>query len=432
MNQRWTVELLNISLWLVLGLAVGGFFGHALVGLVAALAYLLLRQYYHLFKMDLWLQSQRLSETPDLPAVCGHITDQVYRLIRRNRRRKQRLAHMLKRFQQSTQAMPDATIVLNDNGEIEWINRAAQQTLGLKGSDTGQRIHNLIRHPAFVQFLDTATEADHLNLPSPVNDRIALDFRIIPYGKGQRLLIARDVTQLQRVQEMRQDFVANVSHELRTPLTVVAGYVETLMDMEDAVDPGTHKILGQMHSQTERMRRIVEDLLLLSRLETTRLDPAGLEPVHVPAMLASIEEDARILSGEEEHHIRLEVEPGLMFNGVPKELHSAFSNLVFNAVKYTPQGGTITIRWYSRGTDKVFEVEDSGIGIDQKHIPRLTERFYRVDVGRSRERGGTGLGLAIVKHVLLRHGGELQIESEPGRGSVFRCVFPQAKLLTAV
>jgi len=269
-----------------------------------------------------------------------------------------------------------------------------------------------------------------VEIPSPVDDKVHLSVQVIIYGDNQRLLIARDVTRLRRLEAMRRDFVANVSHELRTPVTVLVGYLETLEEDAECARRWARP-LALMREQATRMRRIVDDLLMLSRLETEDAGhhPRARQPVDVPALLGRIVEEARALSGPRGHRIGLEAERGLGLAGSEGELASAFTNLLANAVQYTPEGGEIRVRWWSDAAGAHLAVSDTGIGIAPEHIPRLTERFYRVDVARSRATGGTGLGLAIVKHVLQRHDARLHIESEPGRGSTFRCDFPPERLV---
>ncbi|MGM0517630.1 MAG: phosphate regulon sensor histidine kinase PhoR [Pseudomonadota bacterium] len=374
-----------------------------------------------------WL-ARRLPVTVDRKPVMG-VPGLIQARQRRHRRawmrRQRRLIRLLKRYHRSAMSVPDAMVVLSGDREIEWVNDAAGDMLGLKPSDQGLRIDNLLRAPAFVDWLDHGAEQAPLEMRGPGDETRAVSLRIEPYGSGRYLLIGRDITALHRLQGVRQDFVANVSHELRTPLTVLAGYVETLLDTDEEMDPQMQRILSNMHQQADRMRRIVEDLLLLSRLETSQPDEELFEEIDVERLLEPILADARLLSGEEGHRIASEVDVSLRLRGVPRELQSAFSNLVFNAVKYTPAGGRVRVSWGRDDQGRpVFAVTDSGIGIEPRHIPRLTERFYRIDVGRSRSRGGTGLGLAIVKHVALRHGARLKIESTPGEGSCFRVIFP--------
>ena len=379
-----------------------------------------------------WL-ARRLPITVDrkpVVGVPGLIQARQRRLRRAWSRRQRRLIRLLKRYHRSAMSVPDAMVVLKSDWEIEWVNDAAGDMLGLKLSDQGLRIDNLLRAPAFADWLDHGAEQAPLEMRAPGDESRALSLRIEPYGSDRYLLIGRDITALHRLQGVRQDFVANVSHELRTPLTVLAGYVETLLDTDEAMDPQMQRILGNMHQQADRMRRIVEDLLLLSRLETSQPDEELFEDVDVERLLQPILADARLLSGEEGHRIEADMDAGLRLRGVPRELQSAFSNLVFNAVKYTPAGGRVLVSWSLDAKGRpVFAVHDSGIGIEPRHIPRLTERFYRIDVGRSRSRGGTGLGLAIVKHVALRHGARLKIESTPGQGSCFRVVFSAERAL---
>ncbi len=357
--------------------------------------------------------------------VPGLVQARQRRLRRTWYRRQRRLARLLKRYHHSAMSVPDAMVVLTEEREIAWLNLAAIDMLGLSRVDVGLRLDNLWRAPAFTDWLDQGSDQPPLEIAAPGDETRTLSLRIEPYGSDRYLLIGRDVTALHRLQGVRQDFVANVSHELRTPLTVLAGYVETLMDADEPVDPQMQRILSNMHQQADRMRRIVEDLLLLSRLETSQPEEDLFEEIDMARLVEPILADARLVSGEEGHQITSHIDPSLHLRGVPRELQSAFSNLVFNAVKYTPAGGWVDVRWERDETGRpVFAARDSGIGIEARHIPRLTERFYRIDVGRSRSRGGTGLGLAIVKHVALRHGARLNIDSSPGQGSCFRIVFP--------
>lgn len=257
-----------------------------------------------------------------------------------------------------------------------------------------------------------------------------LEINIVPYGNDQRLLIARNITRIKRLEQMRRDFVANVSHELRTPLTVLNGLLETMSDAEDTEQLKYWKRSVQlMNQQTSRMQHIVDDLLLLSRLETSDKKHTE-QPVAIPAMLSAMREEAITLSGNMAHNIQLNADPHLWIIGNEQELHSAFFNLITNAIRYTPEKGTISLRWYADKSGAHFEVKDTGIGIAPQHVSRITERFYRVDIGRSRETGGTGLGLAIVKHAIERHKAKLRIESKLGQGSTFSCDFPYQRYIT--
>jgi two-component system, OmpR family, phosphate regulon sensor histidine kinase PhoR len=312
---------------------------------------------------------------------------------------------------------------LNLQNEIEWANSAARTVLGLKKSDKGQRIPNLIRFPEFNQFLKSGDYSQHLTITSPINGNIVLDIKIVNYGKDLRLLLAHDVTQLKKVEKMRKDFVANVSHELRTPLTVLKGYLETLMDFDEELSPVCLSSFQQMREQTERMQHLIDDLLLLARLETQQKTA---ESVDICRLLQQICQEGEYLSNVNQR-IVLQLETAVKISGNEQELRSAFTNLVVNALKYSPEESLVTVRWYQDGEKVCLSVADQGEGISAADIPRLTERFYRVEVKRNRKQNGTGLGLAIVKHVLMRHDAQLQIQSELDQGSCFTCEFPLSR-----
>ncbi len=421
-------ELWFVGVFALLLLLIGIIAGHpALLLLLGAAAYLVWHL-LHLLRVIRWLSEGRKFHPPDAPGMWNELHYQLYRLQQRHRKRKHKLTGLLNRYQETAAVLPDATVVLGPRGECEWWNDAATRLFGLHSpQDVGQRIDNLVRFPAFTQYLASGKYTEKVNIPSPINGQILLTIRIVPYGRNQRLLVARDVTQIERLEEIRRDFVANVSHELRTPLTVISGFLEALLDTEEALDENWQRPLLQMQEQARRMQRIVDDLLLLARLEGHG-DKLRSESVDVPRLLAALREDAVALSGTKAHRISLEADTGLWLRGNEDELRSAFSNLVYNAVQYTPAGGDIVIRWFADDTGAHLTVQDSGAGIAAHHLPRLTERFYRVDIGRSRERGGTGLGLAIVKHALQRHDAQLAVASELGKGSVFSCDFPSERL----
>jgi two-component system phosphate regulon sensor histidine kinase PhoR len=325
--------------------------------------------------------------------------------------------------------MPDAVVIVSQNDEIEWANPASAQLLGIiYPRDGGLRLGNLLRSPEFARYLRSGVFSDPLELTSPANPRKTVLLQIIPFGASQKLIIGRDVTRLLLLEQMRSNFVANVSHELRTPITVLSGFLETLRGMKQPRAEDLEKHLAIMHEQALRMQRLVDDLLTLSKLETT--PPARHDtPVDVPALLEALRDTAVLLSGERKHRILVEADPDLQLRGDPEELRSAFSNLINNAVRYTPAGGAIELRWQENPDGAHFSVRDSGEGFAPEHIPRLTERFYRIDSARSRATGGTGLGLSIVKHVLVRHDASLEIASEPGKGSTFTCRFPAARVV---
>jgi len=417
-------------------LAIGFVTGQVLLCLSLGLMLYLYWQHQIFRQLLRWLRRRGEGELPDLAGTVEQIAREFDFLRAYNQQRKQKLSGMLKRFQEATAALPDAVVILGENDAIEWANKKAEKYLSIRWpQDGGQRISNLIRHPALVAYLaDTEKQKGdrRLELKLSTGAALHLEFRATPYGDTQRLLVARDISKTARMQQMRKDFIANASHELRTPLTVMAGYLESFEDELRGAGDVREAQVRQMRVQAARMQRLIDDLLQLAVLETTsEADTQAHSIVKVPDLLASIHKEAEIVSGMLEHRFRIETRAGLWLRGNHKELYSAFSNLIFNAVQYSPAQGLIKIRWYEDGQGVHMEVTDSGDGIAAEHIPRLTERFYRIDKGRSREKGGTGLGLAIVKHVLSGHRARLLIESELGKGSTFRCSFPVDKVLRA-
>lgn len=430
MFNPWSAELRRLFVLVFIAVLAGIPLGHPGIFVLVVLGVYLAWHLRNLYRLYSWLHDGHRFHPPEANGIWGDVFHLLYRLQLRNRKRKLRLTSLIKRFQEATAAMPDATVILDADGTIEWFNDAGQQLLGLQpGKDVGQRIFNLIRYPEFTRFLAMGAPDEPLRMSAPADTTLTLSIRVVPYGKDQRLLIGRDVSQQQRLEQMRRDFVANVSHELRTPLTVISGFVETLIDEQGDYPEHLHRSLELMQQQTSRMQHIVEDLLLLSRLETDRNRPPH-EAVAVPAVLAMIQEGVETLVQQKGQILRLDCDHSLWIYGAEKELYSAFSNLVTNAVRYTPDGGNIDLRWYRDQAGVHFEVRDTGVGIAPQHIPRLTERFYRVDVGRSRDVGGTGLGLAIVKHVLNRHDATLRISSAINKGSTFSCDFPESLIVT--
>ena len=408
---------------LILSLILGFFFQNLAPYLLLVLTVILLWHLNNLFRLKSWLEKGKASGIPEGRGIWGKVFNYIYHLQRRNRSQKKKLATALTRFQNAASALPDGIIILSSYGEIEWCNGAAEKLLGIRyKSDSGQLLTNLIRTPEFLAFYDQGDFSDPHFMESPNDTGISLLIRVVPYGNEQKLFIARDMSRLLRLEQMRKDFVANISHELKTPITVLTGYLELIAEDVFADDSPWKEPYEAMHQQAIRMQSIVEDLLLLSRLEIQN-HLLKTEDVNVSEMLRAMIVDAKILSGSKHHKISLQVEEDLWLKGCKDELHSAFSNLIFNAVRYTPEQGFIKITWGTENELAVFSVEDSGIGISANEIPRLTERFYRADEARSRETGGTGLGLAIVKHVLVRHGSDLIIESEFGKGSIFKCYF---------
>ncbi|MDX5150942.1 MAG: phosphate regulon sensor histidine kinase PhoR [Acidiferrobacteraceae bacterium] len=413
---------------LILALFIGFVFGKPVFAILIALLLILAFYLRNIFRLARWLESDVDAEVPGASGAWGEVFDRLYLRQKANREELAELRAMAARFEQAANAMPDAVVILGEEQEIEWINPRAERLLGIhESTDIGQPITNLVRHPGFRALLEKPYSDEEFEMRSPTVMSRYLAVRRVPYGSSQELLIARDVTQLHRLEVMRSQFVANVSHELRSPITVLSGYLETLKDAQESDPAILHKAIDTMYSQAKRMERLVTDLLALSQLET-QVSLPGKTEVNVKSLLESLVEAAKILSGEGHHDIQLEVDEGLNLYGSQTELHSLFANLINNAVRYTPAGGLIKVSWKPEGKGALFAVTDTGPGIAPQHIPRLTERFYRVDVDRSRETGGTGLGLAIVKHVLDRHDGRLNIVSELGNGSTFECRFPAGRV----
>jgi two-component system, OmpR family, phosphate regulon sensor histidine kinase PhoR len=408
-----------------LGAALLGYLlGRPLAWLAAGLAIYLGWHLWHLWQLESWLR-RKLGEPPrDAAGLWGGVFAQLHRLRLQSRARKKRLARVLKEFRKSTQALPDAGVVLDPDNEITWLNDAAQRLLGLRAEDRGQRIENLLRAPEFAAFLGGSMPGRAIRLVSPADESIRLSLQVVPYGENQRLLLAKDITHEMRLETVRRTFVANASHELRSPLTVINGYLDALIE-DDELPQHWREPVGEMARQSQRMQRIIEDLLTLSRLEASAPE-AERDHVDVAGILAALRKQE--LGRSVRPAITLQVEPGIDLLGVESEIYSAFANVIGNAVKYTAADGSVSIDWRLDGEEACLSVSDTGIGIPTDAIPRLTERFYRVDKGRDRATGGTGLGLAIVKHVLQRHGARLEISSELGRGSRFTCRFPAARV----
>ncbi len=441
-----------------LGALVGLPFGHPTGGLATALALYGLSQIFQLLRFERWLRLRSVEEPPDTTGPWAEVIALATRMYRRKQFHKRRVVQLFREFRRMTAAMPDGVVVLNGKDEIQWFNRRAAGLLGLRRKlDFGYPIQNLVRHPAFVRFLEAARTAElgegkallkdpsrdsvrqedssagegepadaSVIIASPLAADRRLSFHLIAaYGMGQRLLLVRDVTREARLESMRKDFVANASHELRSPLTVIAGYLDTLAD-DSSLDATWQGPVAEMRRQTQRMNEIVDSLLELSRLEAAGGE-APLERVDLAGMVAFLRRD--LMSGVvRPGAFEVDVPTPAVLLGAPAEIHSIVANLLTNAVKYTPEGGRIAVQWTVDAAGGHLAVTDSGIGIAPEHLPRLTERFYRVDPGRSRKLGGTGLGLAIVKHALQRHGGTLEIASVEGRGSTFTCHFPPRRV----
>ncbi|ALS99483.1 phosphate regulon sensor histidine kinase PhoR [Lacimicrobium alkaliphilum] len=416
----WLKTLGRLALYFTLVCVIGLYFDVLTEAIAVGALLLLLMHYWNLYRLNRWLWHSKKMTPPKTRGVWEHIYEGIYYLQRRNRNKRKELGNLVKRFREGAEALPDAAVVVDANACIAWCNRLARIELGLSWpEDAGRRIDNLIRHPQFIEFFHQGKFNHPIEITSPTNIDKILEYRIMPYGDKHLLLVARDVTRVTQLEEMRKDFVANVSHELRTPLTVLNGYLE-MFNTDEADYPAEfmQKAFAEMTSQSRRMQNLIEQLLILSRIEASA-ERVYEKMVDVPQMLSAIESEAGALNKVKGHNIRFEVEKNLQVFGIETELRSAFSNLIFNAVHYTPAKGDILVGWQLVGKCAEFFVQDNGEGIAEKHLSRLTERFYRVDKARSRKTGGSGLGLAIVKHVLTHHNSRLEIASEVGKGSRF-------------
>ena len=425
MRRAWLAEL-----WIIGGLfataAVTGYYTGGLLwwlaGAGALYAALNVRNAARQLK---WLNNELDEPPPDAFGLWAEVSHRLYQERREAREAAREAAARVEQHERSMQALPDGIVFLDGNQHIRWSNTAAQRLIGLQEpDDRGQHIDNLLRHPDFTEYRRRGELERFIQIPSPTTPDNVIMVGMVPFSAGEFLLVCRDVTERVRVDRVRRDFLSNVSHELRTPITVLGGYLEMLRDAAaDELPSQWKKPVDAMHDQATRMRHLVEDLLLLSRMESLG-HPDSREEIDINLLATQVRDEAVALSGEREHRIELDVQSGTRVSGSVSEFRAVFSNLVRNAVQYTPARGRIRIEWRVDEDAAWFVVTDEGEGIGSEHLSRLTERFYRVDEGRSREEGGTGLGLAIVKHALVHYDGELEIESEPGRGSRFACRFP--------
>ncbi len=427
LRLAWRQSLIRLTLFYGVALGLGLLVGRPWWALGLATALLAGRAYWRLYRVLRYLDWRRQLRTVDGQGLWAALETLIHRRQTENRTRTRRLVRLLRAYRQAATAMPDGALVIHRrDGRLVWFNKTARQLLGLRypQSLTEPLADVFENQPRVREWLAAAQPDDILSdIPGPADPMLRLSLRLIPYSPTQFLVVVRDVSKLVRLEQVRRDFVANVSHELRTPLTVVHGYL-------DMIEPEEHPELAvmveEMRRQSERMTRLVEDLLTLSRLEAQ--DHLPEEPLAMAPMLVTLRREAEALS-QGRHQVVVEDTAGCDLTGSTKELHSAFSNLVSNAVRYTPTGGRVLIR-FERTADggARLAVTDSGYGIPAQHLPRITERFYRVSTSRSRESGGTGLGLSIVKHVLSLHQARLEIDSEVGRGSTFACVFGLARV----
>ncbi|KDB07196.1 phosphate regulon sensor kinase PhoR [Burkholderia sp. lig30] len=425
MNIIWARFLVSLVLLVLLSVLIGVFAGLT-AGLAFALVMLVAQGFFSTFHTQrLWrlLDAPVYGEVPSAPGIWGEIYYRLHKLAKQWHAQVRQVEQQHSRFIQAIQASPNGVAMLDDHDQIEWCNAITEVHLGVDSKrDLRQHITNLVRHPDFIRYLNSQHYDETLVMHGMGTARQnVVAVQVFPYGENRKLLLTQDITELERTDAMRRDFVANVSHELKTPLTVLSGFLETIRELPLGEDERA-RYLDLMEQQASRMRHIVTDLLVLAKLEGDSR-PSADSMVDMRAVFDHLRDDAATLSNGH-HQITFSVDETLAVTGAQTEIFSAFANLVTNAIRYTPEGGKIAVAWRRDGAQSVFSVTDSGLGIPSSDLPRLTERFYRVDRSRSRDTGGTGLGLAIVKHVLQRHDAHLQIQSEEGRGSMFAARFP--------
>lgn len=417
----WKRLVLELFLSCIPALVLGAMFGYLPWFLLASVTGLLIWHFWNLLQLSWWLWVDRSMTPPPGHGSWEPLLYGLHQMQLRNKKRRRELGSLIKRFRSGAESLPDAVVLTTEEGVIFWCNGLAQQLLGLRWpDDNGQNILNLLRYPEFTQYLKQQAFAKPLNLV--LNNGRHLEIRVMPYSEQQLLMVARDVTQMHQLEGARRNFFANVSHELRTPLTVLQGYLE--MMQEQTLSGATReKALHTMREQTSRMEGLVKQLLTLSKIEASPIHTPN-EVIDVPMMLRVVEREAQTLS-QQRQTIEFHVDNSLKVLGSDEQMRSAISNLVYNAVNHTPPATHIIVSWQRVASGVEFSVEDNGPGIAAEHIPRLTERFYRVDKARSRQTGGSGLGLAIVKHAVNHHDSRLEITSEPGKGTRFSFTLPE-------
>jgi two-component system phosphate regulon sensor histidine kinase PhoR len=418
----------RLGLTLLAALVLGFATGYVALAFAITFGIYAAIQVWNLVRLERWLRRRRIETPPEFSALWGEVVAIVSRIYRRKQFHRARVTALLREFRRLTTAMPEGAVLLGPEHEILWFNHRAAEWLGLRRKrDFGIRIENLVRHPDFIEYLHSDAPGEGVMVQDTSDINRWFSFHVVRTGMAERqLLMVRDVSREQQLQSMRRDFVANASHELRSPLTVITGYLDALAD-DQKLDPTWTAPILEMRRQSERMSTIIRDLLELSKLESGER-PLDEEPIDIPGMLALLRKETLALE-HRPHEVRLKLESQEWLKGVESEVHSIVSNLLTNAVKYTPPQGEIELHWWTDEDGGHIAVRDTGVGIAPEHIPRLTERFYRVDSGRSRDLGGSGLGLAIVRHALQRHEGTLTIDSVEGRGSTFTCHFPRSRLM---
>ncbi|WP_347456114.1 phosphate regulon sensor histidine kinase PhoR [Acinetobacter thermotolerans] len=429
-NSLWDFAKQDLRLlagFLLIGSLIGFGIGYFWVCIVLAFVAFFATQIRSLYLVNDWISNRPYDVPPKINGIWGALLFNVYQAQRQERIVQAEMVELIDRAQSSLVALQEAVVLIDDKQQIEWWNPAAERLLGLQAEDKGRNLLTLLCQPEFIEYYHHIDDApDGLKMQSPVVEDHYVQIKMTRFGGESRLLVAYDVTRMHNLEQMRKDFVDNISHELRTPLTVLSGYIETFTDQED-ISPRWKRAFDQMQSQTRRMNALVNDLLLLSRLENDK-NLAKNQIIDMPSLMNQLFDDAQAYNVDYGHTLNLDIDSHCDLIGSDMEIASAFSNLITNAIKYTPKGGTVTMGWHDDGESAYFVVQDTGIGINTKHLPRLTERFYRVDSDRSRRTGGTGLGLAIVKHVLMQHQAQLVIESKENEGSTFKVIFPKERL----
>ncbi|PID41623.1 MAG: PAS domain-containing sensor histidine kinase [Proteobacteria bacterium] len=427
MRKSWLHYVLLLAFGFVLLGLIGYAIGQPAWTLFAGVSAYLVWTLAQVVRLHAWLARRGTSfQPPESLGLWGDLFDGIHSLQVRHVRATERMKSFIHRIQESANSLKDGVVITDEIGRIEWWNVAASKLLGFEHpADKGQRVYNLIRQPEFRRYFEAKDYGSPFEQPSSLSPHIRLKYMISLFGDGDRLIIVQDATRIHSLEQMRKDFISNVSHELRTPLTVISGYLETINDNSDQLPEKWHRAFKTMARQSTRMESLISDLLLLAKFETSDVRN-NQKLVNMKQVIEGIRQDALAINQEKRHSITFEVEAEDIM-GDMQQVRSALSNLVFNAVKYTPPGGHIVIGWIKKPGGAYFTVKDNGVGFDPIHIPRLTERFYRVDPGRNSKEGGTGLGLAIVKHVLINHDGELKICSTPGEGSEFTCFFPNSR-----
>ena len=426
MPQAWRIALWRLAVGLAGATLLGLYFGSALAGCAIGLAGFLGWHLFQVFRLEWMLRNRKRIRVPDGSGIWPRVLAAVRYQQERVRRHKKRHRQVMREVRESTNALPDGGIMLNSSNEIISFNKAARALFALrKRRDRGQRIDNLVRHPEFATYLARGEFKEPVIIPSSVSEDTWLRIQLVPYGDGQRMLLARDVTERTRLNRMRRDFVANASHELRSPLTVICGYLDA-MSAEIGDGDEWAKPVREMRRQAERMTGIMDDLLTLSRLESGSPE-APKDEIDMGLLIRDVARDQERQFGRAP--VRIELGTGARLLGDKTEIHSVVANLLSNALRHTPSSGEVTVGWEERDRGATLWVRDTGEGIAANDIPRLTERFFRAHRGRSRENGSVGLGLAIVNHALHRHDGSLSIESELGQGSEFRCAFPAERVV---